>query len=130
MRRCDRIILCEEFVNLGHRALLGSLRERRLAECRMCEPRRLLLLSELVMLFSPHLGSLLSAEEALAPSWKILETLSPSAGRVSLVFGSQLGREESGVDLVCIHPLLVVCGVHMQHLMDCESLREGVSVSC
>lgn len=90
-RRCDRIILCEEFVNLGHGALLGGLRERRLSECRMCEPRQLLLLSELVMLFSPHLGSLLSAEQALAPSWKSLETLFPSAGRGSLAFGSERG---------------------------------------
>lgn len=89
---------------------MGGLRERRLSECRMCEPRRLLLLSELVMLFSPHLGSLLSAEQALAPSWKSLETLFPSAGRGSLAFGSQLGREESAADLVCIHPLLVVVG--------------------
>lgn len=107
-----RIILCEEFVNLRHRALLGSLRERRLSESRMCEPRRLLLLSELVMLFSPHLGSPLSEEEALAPSWKSLEALSPSAVRGALAFGSQLGREESGVDLVCIHSLWLLWGPH------------------
>lgn len=77
----------------------------------MCEPRLLLLLSELVVLFSPLLGSLLSAEEALAPSWKSLETLSPSAVRGALL-GSQLGREESGVDLVCIHSLWLLWGPH------------------
>lgn len=76
---------------------MGSLREHRLSECRMREPWWLLLLSELVMLFSPHLGSLLSAEEALAPSWKSLETLSSSAVRAPLLLDPSWGERSLGL---------------------------------
>lgn len=78
----------------------------------MCEPWQLLLLSELVTLFSPHLASLLCAEGVLAPSWESLETLSPSELQSGTPLLLNLNRQESEVDLVCIHPVWL-CRVHL-----------------